>query len=114
MHSEDFELAHDETSGPQAPDAGGLEAEGHLLDAGNLTAVAQWLAGAAAAGVIGNAAYGVLQAVRKRSGARRLAELREKVYAELEDVQRRKKSLARRDLRARVDQLFADFEREQV
>ena len=98
------------TEAPTPEEARNIDEEAHLLDVGDLQAVALWILSAAAAGVIGNTAHGVLAAVRKRFGSRRIDELRERVYQELKTVQRNKRHLPARDLRLRVDRIFDDFE----
>ena len=86
-----------------------LEEEAHLLDPGSLAAVAAWIVTAAAAGVIGNTAYDLLRAVRRRGGSARLDELRQRVYEEMKQV-RRKNHLSNQDLQLRVDRLFDELD----
>ena len=50
-------------------EGGRLEREAHLLDLGDLQAVAEWVAQAATSGVIGAVTYDVLKAVRRRFGS---------------------------------------------
>lgn len=104
-------MAADEESTRSSEDeARRLAEDAHLLDLGNLQEVALWILSAAGAGAIGNTVYDVLKAVRKRFGGRRLDELRDRVYQEIREVQRNKRHLSARDLRLRVDRLFADFD----
>ena len=98
--------------GPAASAEGDrLNEEAHLLDLGSLQEMAAWLLQAASAGVVGAAAYDLLRAVKKRFGDDKLQELRAKVHEEIQAAQRRKHHLPARDLRARVDKMFEEFER---
>ena len=59
------------------------------LDLANLAEIARWLAEAAAAGVLGNAAFAYLDSFRRRFGERRMDALKDQVYAELRRVKHR-------------------------
>lgn len=98
------------TDGQRRPTPPDELKEPHLLDLANFQEVAMWLLATAASGAVGNVAYDVLRAVRKRFGSDRLAELRQQIYEEMKDV-RRKRHLSNRELRARVDRLFAELDR---
>ncbi len=76
--------------------------EPHLLDWGNLTEVAQWIALAATSGVIGSAAYELLKGIKRRFGRSRLKELEDKVNEIIE--------ASNEDLVSRIRKLFKEFE----
>lgn len=80
-----------------------------VLDLGNFAEIAFWLASAVASGVIGNAAYDYLKAVKRRFGRDRVAELQEQVYQALRQV-KRKPNVSDQDLRLRAEALFRDYE----
>lgn len=89
--------------------------EAFLGDLGSLQEVAVWLVqylgGLAAAGVVGNAAYDTLKALRHRFGDRRLAELKQRVVEEIQKAERRKQGRSGREIRERVEQLFEEARR---
>lgn len=80
-----------------------------MLDLGNFAEIAFWLANTVAGGVIGNAAYDYLKAVKRCFGRDRVAELQEQVYQALRQV-KRKPSVSDQDLRLRAEALFRDYE----
>ncbi len=80
-----------------------------VLDLGNFIEIALWLANIMAGGVIGNAAYDYLKAVKRRFGRDRVAELQEQVYQALKQI-KRKPNVSDQDLRLRAEALFRDYE----
>jgi hypothetical protein len=80
-----------------------------VLDLGNFPEIALWLASTVVSGVIGNAAYDYLKAVKRRFGRDRVAELQEQVYRALKQV-KRKPNVSDQDLRRRAEALFQDYE----
>ncbi|WP_437928914.1 hypothetical protein WMF37_06390 [Sorangium sp. So ce291] len=67
---------HDE--GSTTPGTPEEQAEPHLADPGNLAEAAQWLVGAVASGVIGNATYDLIKTLLDRHSRQKLmAKVRE-------------------------------------
>lgn len=89
--------------------------EAFLGDLGNLQEVAVWLlqslGGLAAAGVVGNAAYDTVKALRRRFGDRRLEELKQRLVEEIQKAERRTQHRPGREIRERVEQLFEEARR---
>ncbi|HOB46053.1 MAG TPA: hypothetical protein PKM60_07780 [Zoogloea sp.] len=100
-------MTDDIKQGSSSPD--NLASQPHL-DLGNLVQIAEWIANAAASGVVGNAAYNALKNLRSRYGKRPVDELKEKVFDELRRV-KHKPGVADADLKRRVEQLFADYDK---
>ncbi|ETX02283.1 MAG: hypothetical protein ETSY1_04165 [Candidatus Entotheonella factor] len=82
--------------------------EPHLLNIDSVLKVAQWLALAAASGVVGSVAYDLLNSIRRRFGRSRLDELESKVYDLLQ--QQRSAQLTDEEMRHQVRELFKQFE----
>ena len=85
-----------------------VEREAHLLDIGNIEQIATFIATAVASGVTGSVAWEALKAqaraFRKRFGAKKMRDLKQMIYKELQDV-RRKNHLSNRDLQLRAEAL---------
>lgn len=94
------------TAHPPATDP---DAREPALDLGNFAEIALWLANAVGGGMIGNAAYDYLKAVKRRFGRDRVAELQEQVYRALRQV-KREPNVSDQDLRLRAEALFRDYE----
>lgn len=87
-------------------DGGARLKEAHLLDVGNLVEIAQWVLAAMASGVIGNAAYDVLNRIKRQRGSSRVRELETKV---LELLDAKAEGPDSQGLRERVTKLFEEF-----
>ena len=68
-----------------------------------------WLASSIASGVLDTAVFESLRGLRRRSGLKKLAELKQDVLRELKRV-KRKPNVSHADLELRVDRLFTDVE----
>jgi hypothetical protein len=77
----------------------------HLLDLNNLPEVAQWIALAAAGGVIGGAAYDLVRMIFQRRGRDAVRELRERVLADSKKARKEIDEQTAEEIR----KLFEDF-----
>ena len=85
--------------------------EPHLIDITHITEVAQWIAAAAASGLIGKAAVDVLQSFRNRFGRREVTKLRTLVEKEIQErIKTSPDGTVEHETITRVRTFFRDYE----